>query len=89
VSKGKIRRVIIVLLSYAVGSIIVFLSASVLSRILALPELFPRALLIGLILGVPISIIVAWIYPNIGLSGGSQPDEHSVNIPVSESRTED
>ena len=84
-SKGKIRRVIIVLLSYAVGSVIVFLSASVLARILALPDLFPRALLIGLILGVPISITVAWIYPKIGLSGGTQPDEHSV---VSESHTE-
>ncbi|HIN77573.1 MAG TPA: hypothetical protein EYM97_01945 [Gemmatimonadetes bacterium] len=87
-SKGKVRRVVIVLLSYAVGSVIVFLTASVLSRILALPELFPRALLIGLILGVPISITVAWIYPNIGLSGGAQPDEHSVNTPVSESSTE-
>jgi hypothetical protein len=85
VSKGKIRRVVIVLLSYAVGSVIVFLSASVLARILALPDLFPRALLIGLILGVPISITVAWIYPKIGLSGGTQPDEHSV---VSESHTE-
>lgn len=88
-SKGKVRRVVIVLLSYAVGSVIVFLTASVLSRILALPELFPRALLIGLILGVPISITVAWIYPNIGLSGGAQPDEHSVNTLVSESHTED
>jgi len=86
VSKEKFRRVIIVLLSYAVGSVIVFLSASVLSRILALPDLFSRALLTGLTLGVPISITVAWIYPNIGLSGRSQPAEHSVSR---ESHTEE
>ena len=46
---------------------------------LALPELFSRVLLAGLILGVPISATVAWIYPNIGLSGRSQPDEHEVS----------
>ena len=85
-SKEKFRRVIIVLLSYAVGSVIVFLGASVLSRILALPDLFSRVLLTGLTLGVPISITVAWIYPNIGLSGRSQPDEHSVSR---ESHTEE
>ncbi|MEC7834233.1 MAG: hypothetical protein VX604_04875 [Gemmatimonadota bacterium] len=85
-SKEKFRRVIIVLLSYAVGSVIVFLGASVLSRILALPDLFSRALLTGLTLGVPISITVAWIYPNIGLSGRSQLDELSVSR---ESHTEE
>ena len=78
-SKVKLRRVIVVLLSYAVGSLIVFLSASVVSRMLALPELFPRILLTGLILGVPISATIAWIYPNIGLSGRSQPDQHEVS----------
>lgn len=73
-SKNKIKRVVIVLLSYTAGSVIVLQGASVLSRVLALPDLFLHALLIGLILGVPISIIVAWIYPNVGLSGQSQPD---------------
>ena len=85
-SKVKLRRVIVVLLSYAVGSLIVFLSASMVSRMLALPELFPRILLTGLIFGVPISATIAWIYPNIGLSGRSQPDEHEVSR---ESHTED
>ena len=53
---------------------------------LALPDLFSRVLLTGLILGVPISATVAWIYPNIGLSGRSQPDEHEVSM---ETHTED
>ena len=80
--KVRIKRVIVVLLGYAIGSSIVFLSASVLSRMLALPALFSRVLLTGLILGVPISATVAWIYPNIGLSGRSQPDEHEVSMEI-------
>ena len=78
-SKQKIRRVVLVLLCYAVASVVVLLGASILSRLLALPDLFSRALHIGLILGVPISIVVAWIYPQIGVSGVLRPDQSGVS----------
>ena len=70
-----IRRVAWVLLTYATVAWLVLRGADWLRGVLALPTLF-RTLAIALtVMGVPVAILVAWCYPELGGSEGaaSQP----------------
>ena len=70
-----VRRVGWVLLAYATVAWLVLRGADWLGGVLALPPLF-RTLAIALIVaGVPVAILVAWRYPELGGSEGaaSQP----------------
>ncbi len=61
-----VRRVAWVLLAYAAVAWIVLRGADWLRGVLALPPLF-RTLAIALIVaGVPVAILVAWRYPELG-----------------------
>ena len=68
-----IRRVLWVLLVYAIVAGVVLLGSSALQRLLALPGLFMLAVRIGLLVGVPIAIAVAWHYPKLGSAGVDSP----------------
>lgn len=65
------RRVVTVLLVYALGAWIVLVGAGWLRPLLALPELFDRLLRLALIGGVPLAVLVAWLYPQMGDSDGA------------------
>ena len=68
-----IRRVTWVLLSYATVAWLVLLGADWLRGVLALPPLF-RALAIALMVaGVPVAVLVAWRYPQLGESEDERP----------------
>ncbi len=68
-----IRRVAVVLLAYAAVAWLVLRGADWLRGVLALPPLF-RTLAIALIVsGVPVAILVAWRYPELGGSEGEAP----------------
>ena len=65
---GRIRRVAVVLLVYVLVAWFALQVADWLRGVLALPPIF-RTLVTGLILaGVPVSILVAWHYPDLGVS---------------------
>ncbi len=63
-------RVGIVLAVYAVGALLLLPALGALQRILILPELFIELARVGLWLGVPLAIVLAWRYPDIGNGPG-------------------
>lgn len=63
-------RVGIVLAVYAFGALLLMPALGALQRILILPELFIELARVGLWLGVPLAIVLAWRYPDIGNGPG-------------------
>lgn len=64
----RIRRIAVVLLVYLLVAWFALQVADWLRGVLALPPIF-RSLVTGLILaGIPVSILVAWHYPQVGVS---------------------
>ena len=61
-----IRRVLWVLLAYAVGAAVVLPGIDWLQRVLALPPQFGTLARGGMLLGVPLAIVIAWRYPELG-----------------------
>jgi len=61
-----IRRVVWVLLAYAVGAAVVLPVLDSLQRVLALPPLFGTLARGCMLLGVPLAILIAWRYPELG-----------------------
>ncbi len=60
------RRMLKVLLAYSVLSLLLMPFLQGLQRLLFLPELFMRLASGALILGLPLALLVAWRYPDIG-----------------------
>lgn len=60
------RRVVWVLIAYAVGAAIVLQGGFWLSRVLVLPQLFDRLLVGMVVLGIPVAVFMAWRYPHLG-----------------------
>ena len=74
-SGSAVRRVLIVLLFYAAVAWVVLGGAGWLQTALALPQLFDDLLRLGLVLGVPIAMVIAWRYPHLGGGeSGPSPD---------------
>ncbi len=61
-----IRRVVWVLLAYAVGAAVVLPVLDSLQRVLALPPLFGMLARGCMLLGVPLAILIVWRYPELG-----------------------
>lgn len=61
-----IRRVLWVLLAYAVGAAVVLPGINWLQRVLALPPQFGTLARGGMLLGIPLAIVIAWRYPELG-----------------------
>ena len=59
-------RVLKVLLAYALFALLLMPFLQGLQRLLFLPDLFIRLALGGLMLGLPLALLVAWRYPDIG-----------------------
>lgn len=71
-SEPPLRRVLLVLIAYAAGAWLVLLLAGWLGRVLALPPLF-ATLVRGLaIVGLPVAIMLAWRYPELGVREDDQ-----------------
>ncbi|MDE3005809.1 MAG: hypothetical protein ACPGPI_01480 [Longimicrobiales bacterium] len=66
---GAARRILIVLLGYVVTAWVVLLLAEWLARVFALPPLFDTLLRWGIGLGLPVALLIAWRYPEIGHHG--------------------
>lgn len=60
------RRVLIVLAAYALFVVVLVPLLMGLQRLLFLPGLFLRLAGIGLALGVPLAVVLAWRYPDVG-----------------------
>jgi hypothetical protein len=63
-------RVGIVLAVYAVGALLLLPLLGALQRLLILPELFLVLARVGLWLGAPLAVVLAWRYPDIGNGAG-------------------
>lgn len=60
------RRVGIVLAVYAGCALLLLPALGALQRLLILPGLFLELVRVGLWLGVPLAVVLAWRYPDIG-----------------------
>lgn len=65
-----VRRLVGVLLGYALLAWLALLLGGWLQRVLALPGLFETLLRWGVLAGTPIAGLVAWHYPSIGHGDG-------------------
>ncbi|MEE2862630.1 MAG: hypothetical protein VYB28_00385 [Gemmatimonadota bacterium] len=65
-----VRRVLSVMLGYAVLGWIVLLVGDWVATVLALPVLFETLLRWGLGLGLPCALLIAWNLPRVGQHGG-------------------
>ncbi len=59
-------RLLKVFVAYAVSSVLLMPFLQGLQRLLCLPDLFMRLALGALVLGLPLALLVAWRYPDIG-----------------------
>ena len=76
----RIRRMAVVLLVYLLVAWFALQVAEWLRGVLALPPIF-RSLVTGLILaGIPVSILVAWHYPQVGVSEAADPQSSSHQV---------
>lgn len=76
IDTAALRRILIVLAGYLVTAWVVMGLAGWLAGVLALPPLFDRLLVWGVALGLPVALIIAWKYPDIGHYGEEgAPDE--------------
>ena len=69
---GAGRRVLSVLLGYVLAGWIILLVADWVAAVFALPPLFDTLLRWGLGLGLPVALLIAWKYPDIGHHGAPQ-----------------
>ena len=60
------RRILVVLVAYGVFVLLLLPLLGGLQRLLLLPELFLRLAGVGLALGLPLALLLAWRYPDIG-----------------------
>ena len=74
--RSAARRVGLTLTCYAAGAWAVLAGAAWLRRALALPELFGASLRGALVVGLPVALLVAWRYPEIGHHGDPPPGSH-------------
>jgi len=78
------RRLVGVLVAYALVAWFALQVAEWLRGVLALPPMF-RTLVTGLILaGVPVALLVAWFYPDMGLSEGAERTPSSDEVRTEE-----
>ncbi len=61
-----LRRVLLVLLVYALVAALLLPAVDWVARTLALPPLLGRLLRLLLALGVPVAAVLAWRYPELG-----------------------
>lgn len=64
--RGAWVRVGIVLGFYGVGVLLLLPALDALQRVLFLPELFHRLSRVVMVLFVPVAVVLAWRYPNVG-----------------------
>lgn len=64
------RRILSVLLGYLLVAWVVVMLADWLAAVLALPPMFDSMLRWGIGLGLPVALLIAWKYPEIGHHGG-------------------
>ena len=60
------RRVAVVLLAYAAFVVLLLPFLDGLQRLLFLPDLFLTLAGVGLALGLPVALVLAWRFPDIG-----------------------
>ena len=60
------RRIAMVLVAYGAFALLLWPALMGLQRLLFLPELFLTLAGVGLALGVPVALVLAWRYPDIG-----------------------
>ena len=63
-------RVVIVLAIYVVVTVLILPVTDWAKRLFALPGLFSDLVRVGLVLGLPVAAILAWIYPTLGHGDG-------------------
>lgn len=68
--RGAWVRVGIVLAFYGVGVLLLLPALDALQRVLFLPELFHRLSRVVMVLFVPVAVVLAWRYPNVGNGEG-------------------
>ena len=83
-----LRRVVIVLTAYLVLGWVVLGVAEWARRVLALPSQFETLLRYGMLLGAPLSALLAWNYPALGQGGVTDPTDREEPEGVSESSEE-
>lgn len=75
-TRAPVGRVVRVLLAYGAVAWLVLLGAAWLRRVLALPGLFDDLLLALLLAGVPVAVVMAWRFPQLGHGeSGARHDE--------------
>ncbi len=70
VDSSAVRRILSVLLGYLLVAWVVVMLSDWLAAVLALPSLFDSMLRWGIALGLPVALLIAWKYPEIGHHGG-------------------
>jgi hypothetical protein len=70
---GGLRRVALVGLAYLLLAGVVVVVADRVRALLALPAAFPWLVRLGLVLGLPVALVIAWSYPRIGYHGAVPP----------------
>ena len=73
-----IRRVLWVMMAYGVGAAMVLPALDWLQRVLALPPLFGTLARGAMLLGVPLAILIAWRYPELGAGEHTLVDDGAV-----------
>ena len=66
------------MLAYAVGAALLLPALDWLQRVLALPPLFGTLARGGMLLGVPLAIVIAWRYPELGAGKHTLLDDGAV-----------
>jgi hypothetical protein len=70
IDRGALVRVGVVLAVYALGVLLLLPALDALQRVLFLPELFQRLSRVVMVLFVPVAVVLAWRYPNVGNGEG-------------------
>ncbi len=74
-STSPYMRIGRVLLAYFVVGWLVLIGSGWVGRILALPSLFDTLLRVGLVAGIPLAILIAWRYPELGDDASRDSDD--------------
>ncbi len=64
-----VRRTLLAVLGYGAVAAVLLPAADEVRRIMALPQMFGQALRLMLLIGLPIAMVLAWIYPSLGRGG--------------------
>lgn len=65
-NRSAVARVGIVLVGYALGAWLLLPMLDGLQRVLFLPEMFGWMARAALLLGIPVAVVLAWRYPDVG-----------------------